>query len=166
MDVTNSLIYGVSLHPSPAFSLPCIHTTRMKFHIPSPVSQNASFPDLRLALQKKWRDSSRFWLGWLSLTDPERDLECFEHISEKLRHLSLEKRMSGDSNSSVHPPCHQWMRGQRPSPCFLQTAKSLRPSLLWNILIPPGASFSLWVTSLTSETVSHSKRQERKERQR
>lgn len=67
MDVKNAFLYGVSLHRSPAFSLPCIHTTRMKFHIQSnqpfiphskpspksPASLNASFPDLRLALKKK-----------------------------------------------------------------------------------------------------------------
>lgn len=67
MDVKNALLYGLSLYPFPAFSLPCIHTTRMKFHIQSnqpfiphskpspksPASLNASFPDLRLALKKK-----------------------------------------------------------------------------------------------------------------
>lgn len=67
MDVQNAFLYGVSLHRSPAFRLPGIHTTRMKFHIQSnqpfiphskpspksPASLNASFPDLRLALKKK-----------------------------------------------------------------------------------------------------------------
>lgn len=106
MDVKNAFLYGVSLHPSPAFSLPCIHTTRMKFHIQSnqpfiphskpspksPASRNASFPDLRLALKKKWRDSSRSYLGWLTLFDLPFSLSC-----------SIQIRFWGRSTLS-HPP--------------------------------------------------------------
>lgn len=88
MDVKNAFLYCLSLHPSPAFSLPCIHTTRIPFHIPSQAqaSPKASFPDLRLELQKKWRESSRSYLGF-----------CWRWLNER------EKRQVGRSQLAAWP---------------------------------------------------------------
>lgn len=81
MDVKNSFLYTVPL-PSvfPAFTPHKWNSTFNQTNQPfiphskpspkSPASLNASFPDLRLALKKKWRASSRSWVGWLSLTYP------------------------------------------------------------------------------------------------
>lgn len=109
MDVQNSFLYGVSLHRSPTFSLPCIHTTRIKFHIQSnqpfiphskpspksPASLNASFPDLRLALKKKWRDSSRSYLGWLALFDLPFSLSSYPQFllnKRRFHHIIYKRR--------------------------------------------------------------------------
>jgi hypothetical protein len=77
MDVKNAFIYyGVSLHRSPAFSLPCIHTTQMKLNIPSQAQslrhhRMLPFPICGSHLRRSEGTAvGHIWVGWLSLTYP------------------------------------------------------------------------------------------------
>lgn len=76
MDVKNAFLYGVALHRSPAFSLPCIHTTRMKFHISSQAQSlrhhwMLPFPICGSHLRRSEGTAvGHIWVGWLSFTYP------------------------------------------------------------------------------------------------